>query len=380
MPPLRLSKPMIAAVWAGILGVGAVAGWMGYRGARTQMLDGLLDDTKRCAVVFEPDDLQRLTGTHADVAPPIYAAVKRKLIALQAVNPQVRTVFVVRFVPETGRVIYLADSTPIGRKEEMEPGDEFPSATLLPPLQFMAHTGTPAVDARLAGDTETWLAGYALVAESPSAKPDAPRREIVGMDLAFANWRGEIWGAMVAHAVEAWLLLGLPFAGWLVVRRQFEQRDAIRNLSEAMEQSHSALMVVDLDSCIEYANRGLCQQTGYSRRELIGRNWRNFQVADTLPERLAELVSSVRADRAWQGEWFNRRKDGTLYPVRGVVTPVKNRDGTLSCFVAVFDDMTEIKRQEAELREARDLAQAGDRAKGQFLATMSHEVRTDRKS
>jgi PAS domain S-box-containing protein len=376
MLPLRLSKPIIAAVWAGIFGVGAVAGWMGYRNAREQLLDGLVDDTKRCAVVFEPGDLQRLTGTRADAATPVYAAVKRKLIALQAVNPQVRAVFVVRFVPETERVIYLADSMPAGRKEEALPGDEFPSAAMLPGLQTIIHTGLPAADGPLAGDTETWLAGYALVAESPSAKPDAPRREIVGMDLASAEWRGALWAAAATRSFAVWLLFGLPFAGWLIVRRQFEQREAIRNLSEAMEQSHSALMVIDLENCIEYVNRGLCQQTGYSRRELIGRNWRDFQMVDIPPERLAELASSVRSGQAWQGEWFNRRKDGTVYPVRGVITPVKKRDGTLSCFVAVFDDMTEIKRQEAELREARDLAQAADRAKGQFLATMSHEVRT----
>jgi CheY-like chemotaxis protein/nitrogen-specific signal transduction histidine kinase len=45
-------------------------------------------------------------------------------------------------------------------------------------------------------------------------------------------------------------------------------------------------------------------------------------------------------------------------------------------FVAVFDDVTEIRETESMLREAKERAEAGDRAKGQFLATMSHEVRT----
>jgi PAS domain S-box-containing protein len=139
------------------------------------------------------------------------------------------------------------------------------------------------------------------------------------------------------------MILGLPFFALLAFRRQLEQREAIRTLSEAMEQSHSALMIVDLESCIEYANRGLCNQIGYSRRELIGRKWRDFQVAETPPEMLAELVSTVRSGKSWEGEWFNRRKDGVTYPVHGVITPVKGRDGGVSGFVAVFDDMTEIK-------------------------------------
>ena len=46
----RLSKPLIAAVWAAIFFVGAGAGWIGYRGARERILDGLVNDTKRCAL------------------------------------------------------------------------------------------------------------------------------------------------------------------------------------------------------------------------------------------------------------------------------------------------------------------------------------------
>ncbi len=372
----RLSKPLIAAVWVAIFFAGVGVGGLRYRTARERILTGLMDNAKRCAVAFEPGDVQRLTGTRADVTTAAYLALKRKLADLQGVNQHMRGVFLLRVVPETGRVIYLADSTPAGRAEEALPGDEFPAARDLPGLQLIAQAGVPATDGALTGGAESWVTGYALIAESPSAKPDWPRRELVGMNLAATEWQGELWGAVTVRVVAVWLLLGLPFAGWLIVRRQHEQQEAIRNLSEAMEQSHSALMIVDLDSTIEFANRGLCQQIGYTRRELIGRNWRDFQVAETPAEHLAELVSTVRSGRAWEGEWFNRRKDGTIYPVRGVVTPVKNRAGGLACFVAVFDDMTEIKKQEAELREARDLAQAGDRAKGQFLATMSHEVRT----
>ena len=372
----RLTKPLIAAVWVAIILAGSGAGWVGYRGAHERIFDGLLDSAKRCAVAFEPDEVRGLTGTRADMARPGYARLKHKLGELRAVNRHVRGVFLLRVVPETGRVIYLVDSTPAGSKEEALPGDEFPAAADLPGLQLIARAGEPATDGSLTGGLETWVTGYALIAESPSAKPDWPQREIVGMNLAATGWQGDLWSALWTRAIGAWLLLGLPFAGWLIMRREHEQQEAIRNLSEAMEQSHSALMIIDLDSVIEFANRGLCRQIGYSRRELIGRNWRDFQVNDTPPERLAEMVSTVRSGQPWEGEWFNRRKDGSVYPVRGIITPVKDRDGALACFIAVFDDATEIKRHEAELREAHDLALAGDRAKGQFLATMSHEVRT----
>ncbi len=172
------------------------------------------------------------------------------------------------------------------------------------------------------------------------------------------------------------MLLGIPLAAFALTRRGLAQREALRNLSEAMEQSQSAVLIVDLESRIEYANAGLCRQIGYARRELLGRPWRDFQVPETPSALLAEMVATVRAGRAWTGEWFNRRKSGETYPVRGVITPVKDRNGRVASFVAVFDDMTSAKRHEAELHEALKRAEAGDQAKGRFLATMSHELHT----
>lgn len=372
----HLSKVQIAVAWSVIFGAGVAGGWFGAGRERGRVLAELSDDTKRCAVAFEGAELRRLAGSRADLQNPVYAATKRRLIELQAVNPRVRFVYIFRSVPGTGNVIFLADSAVAGAKDESLPGDDYPEASKSPGLQEILKTGLATTEGPLADNFGIWITGYAPIDTVTTGQAGETSRQLVGLDIDAADWSRGLWAAGFQWAFYIWMLLGMPLGAYLVVRRQLEQREAIRNLSEAMEQSHSALMVVDLESCIEYANRGLCQQIGYSRRELIGRNWRDFQVAETSADTLAELVSTVRSGRTWEGEWFNRRKDGTVYPVRGVVTPVKRRDGTLSCFVAVFDDMTEIKRKEAELREARDLARAGDQAKGQFLATMSHEVRT----
>ncbi len=372
----RNLKPI--AAWSIVAIAGAATGWFNARAHRTEHLADLRGDAKRSAVAFEGHELRGLSGTRADLGTPAYAAIKERLRKLQAVTPEVRFVYIFRAeaAGAGGKVIYLADSAAPGAKDESLPGDVYPQAGNSPGLQDIIRTGEPATEGPLSDGFGTWLTGYVLIAASAPAAGTPPVTEIIGIDVDAANWNRALWLAGFRGAFYVWILLGLPLGAWFVLRRQFEQRDVIRNLSEAMEQSHSALMIVDLQSRIEYANRGLCQQMGYSRRELIGRQWREFQVADTPEAVLAELTATVRAGRTWEGEWFNQRKNGSTYPVRGVITPVKLRDGTLSCFVAVFDDMTEIKRREAELRDARDLAQAGDRAKSQFLATMSHEVRT----
>ena len=53
------------------------------------------------------------------------------------------------------------------------------------------------------------------------------------------GWRRQLWQAGLQAALTLWILFGLPLLAWLVARRQHEQREVIRNLSEAMEQNVS---------------------------------------------------------------------------------------------------------------------------------------------
>ena len=159
-------------------------------------------------------------------------------------------------------------------------------------------------------------------------------------------------------------------------RHERAQQEVIRSLSEAIKQSFSSVMVTDLDSRIQYVNAGLCHQIGYSKEELVGRYWRDFQQPETKPEVLADLVRTVRSGQPWRNEWYNRRKNGELYLVRGCVSPVKDVRGQIAYFVTIFEDLTESKRGEAAMREAQERAADGERSKSLFLATMSHEMRT----
>ncbi len=373
MTPHTLRQLQAASLWFAVATVTAIAGWFGYRREETRMTATLLNNATLSAAAIEQSELARLTGTRADLGTAPYAAMKARLQKLSAVDPYVRFVYIFRAGAGPGTVVYLADSVPPGGNDESLPGDDYPQAATSPGLQAILRTGQPATEGPLADDFGIWMTGYAPIGE---ASPGSGPREILGLDIEAATWSRTLWFGALRGMFYVLMLLGLPIIVLRMTRRQHEQREVIRNLSEAMEQSHSAIMIFDLGDQIEYANRGLCQQMGYSRRELIGRSWRSIRGSQTPEEVFADLSATVHAGHTWEGEWFTARKDGSAYPVRGVVTPVKHRDGSLACFVGVFDDVTETKRKEAELREARDLAEAGDRAKGQFLATMSHEVRT----
>jgi PAS domain S-box-containing protein len=370
----KLSRRSVILVWSGIFLVGATVGCLVGRGVGERLNAQLADQARRCAAAIGGDESRALGGSRADLGTPAYAVVKERLATLRAVNPNVRFLSLLRFVPSKGRVVFLAGSGPEG-SGSLSPGDDNGGVARLPAFQRAIFTNMAAAEGPVDDSTGTWATGFATE-PGESALSGAPAKDIVDLDISAGEWAGAEWAAGFPDAFYTWLVLGLPFGVTLVVRSQREQRKALRNLLGAIEQSQSAVMIVDLESCIEYVNASLCNQIGYSRRELLGRPWRDFQQPETPAELLAEMVASVRTGSSWNGEWFNRRRTGEVYPVRGAISPVKNRDGSLACFVAVFEDMTEAKRGEAKLRAALSQAEAGDRAKSQFLATMSHEVRT----
>ena len=368
----RKLKVTIACTLLALAGV-AVGAWT-YQVRNAAMRIELLEDARFSAVAFDAAELSALDATREDISNPIYSAVKDRLRRLKTADPRVRHVYIIRSLAGTGRTVMLADSAEAGAKQELSPGSDYPAAASSTGLREILRTGQPATEGPLANGSATWMTAYATIGWTrgiPGASSD-----VLAIDVDAAGWQRELWQAGLQGAFFVWIVLGLPYLAWHVARRQIEQRYVIRNLSQAVEQSHSAIAIIDLNNRIEFANRGLCEQIGYSRHELIGRSWHDFRVTETSEDVLSDLIATVQAGRPWEGEWFNKRQNGAVYPVHGVVTPVKNHDGSLACFVAIFDDVTETKNREAELRDARDRAEAGDRAKGHFLATMSHEVRT----
>jgi PAS domain S-box-containing protein len=151
---------------------------------------------------------------------------------------------------------------------------------------------------------------------------------------------------------------------------------SLRLLSRAIETSPVVVVIADREGVIEYANPHATTVTGYRIEELVGNHTRIFKSGRQSPEFYAELWATLNAGRQWSGEFCNRRKDGSLFWESASIAPVHDDSGLTTHFVAVKEDITGQRRITREIEEAKEKAEAANKAKSDFMASMSHELRT----
>jgi len=171
-------------------------------------------------------------------------------------------------------------------------------------------------------------------------------------------------------------------------RKQME--DALRqakDLAEAnvtrtrliVDSAYDAYVAMDANGFVIDWNRQAELTFGWPRQQAIGRLLHELIIP---PFYRAAHVAGVRHFlETGAGPLLNRRvevpalrRDGSEFPVEMTISPI--RYGSEWIFSAFLHDITERKQAEAELRQARDAAEAASQAKSEFLANMSHEIRT----
>lgn len=141
-----------------------------------------------------------------------------------------------------------------------------------------------------------------------------------------------------------------------------------------IESNIDALMTTDPSGIITDVNKQMEALTGCTRDELIGAP---FKDCFTDPDRAAAAIKLVLADKkVTDYELTARDRDGKKTVVSYNATTFYDRGRTLQGVFAAARDITERKEVEAELKQARAVAESANRTKSDFLASMSHEIRT----
>jgi PAS domain S-box-containing protein len=157
-------------------------------------------------------------------------------------------------------------------------------------------------------------------------------------------------------------------------KRAIEQKNLL--LSTVIEQSSISVIITNPDAQIEYVNKGLLERTGYSIDELLGQNPRIFSSGQNSVTLFKELWETILSGNEWRGEILNKNKSGDLYWDKATIFPIVNKDGVITHFVGLKEDITEKKKMLDDLIEAKERAEHSEKLKSEFLSQMSHEIRS----
>ncbi len=152
-----------------------------------------------------------------------------------------------------------------------------------------------------------------------------------------------------------------------------------RQYAEALVQnSPVAIVSIDAGGGVASWNPAAEKLFGYTAEQAIGRSLDELVTQPDLPDLRQEALEITQ--HMLRGESLHAivrrcKRDGQLIDLELMSVPVKVQDGNVTG-LAIYHDITEMKRAESALQQAKEAAEAATHAKSVFLATMSHEIRT----
>ncbi len=134
---------------------------------------------------------------------------------------------------------------------------------------------------------------------------------------------------------------------YLEARRAHES--SLRQAAAVFDSTQEGVLVTDADSRIVHVNRAFSRITGFEEAQVLGENPRIFSSGRHAPAFYKAMWNALDHRREWSGEVWNRRRNGEIYPLWQNIRAIHDEDGKLTHYVAVFSDISAIKRSQHEL-------------------------------
>ncbi len=157
-----------------------------------------------------------------------------------------------------------------------------------------------------------------------------------------------------------WLFALISAAGGMLILavaaivhavRDSQAKAADLRIAATAFESQDGISITDAEGTILRVNRAFTTITGYDADEVVGRTHRILKSGRQRESFYVDMWHSLLAEGAWQGEIWNRRKDGEAYPEWLSITAVKGPGGRVTHYVGTFTDITLRKAAEDEIKQ-----------------------------
>ena len=128
-----------------------------------------------------------------------------------------------------------------------------------------------------------------------------------------------------------------------------DAENSLRQAATVFESTREGVMITNADKRILMVNRAFTELLGYTEAEVLGQSTDMLQSPRHDQQFFRRMWTEIKTIGHWQGEVWNRRKNGDEFPQLLSISTVKDNEGKVTQYVSVFTDISKIKETEAEL-------------------------------
>jgi diguanylate cyclase (GGDEF)-like protein/PAS domain S-box-containing protein len=186
---------------------------------------------------------------------------------------------------------------------------------------------------------------YSLYVANPSPRPMGKGRDVRALRKDGCEFDVEISLSPIQTQD------GLRIASVLCDITQRKQTEAELRIAATAFESHEAMVITDPDAVILRVNKTFTESTGYTAEEAVGRKMSILKSGLHDADFYTAMWECIMRTGTWQGEIWDRRKSGEIYPKWLTITAVTDSAGNITHFVGTHLDITERKAAEDEIRQ-----------------------------
>lgn len=133
------------------------------------------------------------------------------------------------------------------------------------------------------------------------------------------------------------------------IKDRFQAEENLRLIAKVFDNTSEGILITDTHARIIKVNKAFCRITGYNETEVLGKNPKLLHSSWQDENFYKEMWASIKSKGEWQGELWNRRKDGTAYAEWLSISVLYSQQGEVTNYIGIFIDITEQRRTQERI-------------------------------